>query len=95
MGGELARLVAKNGLPGSGHTAPNHPMWNWLKPRIDAADADALGVALARARVKGWLLPPSRPSPPGRHAPARARHEAATPRREQAAVAPTAQPGRR
>jgi len=50
MGGELARLVAKNGLPGSGHTAPNHPMWPWLAPQLDAADAQALGVTLARAR---------------------------------------------
>ena len=50
MGGELARLVAKKGLPGSGHTAPNHPMWQWLAPQLDAADAQALGVTLARAR---------------------------------------------
>lgn len=50
MGGELARLVAKNGLPGSGHTAPNHPMWQWLAPQLDAAEAQALGVTLARAR---------------------------------------------
>jgi cobaltochelatase CobN len=50
MGGELARLVAKNGLPGSGHTAPNHPMWQWLAPQLDAVDALALGVTLAKAR---------------------------------------------
>ncbi|MEN3371485.1 cobaltochelatase subunit CobN [Dechloromonas sp. ZS-1] len=50
LGGELARLVAKNGLPGSGHTAPNHPMWDWLAPRLDSADAAALGVTLAKAR---------------------------------------------
>lgn len=50
MGGELARLVAQNGLPGSGHTAPNHPMWKWLAPQLDAADAQALGVTLAKAR---------------------------------------------
>ncbi|MCG2575640.1 cobaltochelatase subunit CobN [Dechloromonas sp. XY25] len=55
LGGELARLVAKNGLPGSGHTAPNHPMWQWLAPQLDAADAQALGVTLAKAR--GDLLP--------------------------------------
>eukprot|EP01034_Spumella_vulgaris_P041148 gene41148-50920_t len=55
MGGELAQLVAKNGLPGSGHAAPNHPMWQWLAPQLDSADAGALGVTLARAR--GELLP--------------------------------------
>jgi cobaltochelatase CobN len=50
MGNELARLVAKNGLPGSGHTAPNHPMWEWLAPQLDAGEAQALGVTLAKAR---------------------------------------------
>jgi cobaltochelatase CobN len=55
LGGELARLVAANGLPGSGHTAPDHPMWQWLAPRLDGADAQALGATLARAR--GDLLP--------------------------------------
>ncbi|CAG0958022.1 hypothetical protein RHDC4_00516, partial [Rhodocyclaceae bacterium] len=38
LGGELARLVAKNGLPGSGHTSPRHPMWDWLAPKLDAAE---------------------------------------------------------
>ncbi|MBB3221870.1 cobaltochelatase subunit CobN [Pseudoduganella umbonata] len=55
MGGELARLVAANGLPGSGHAAPDHPMWNWLAPQLDSADAQALGITLAKAR--GDLLP--------------------------------------
>ncbi len=58
LGGELAELVAKNGLPGSGHTAPNHPMWAWLAPQLSTAQAQALGVVLAKAR--GELLP----SPP-------------------------------
>ncbi|HEY0587361.1 MAG TPA: cobaltochelatase subunit CobN, partial [Pseudoduganella sp.] len=50
MGGELARLVASNGLPGSGHTAPDHPMWQWLSPQLDSADAQALASTLAKAR---------------------------------------------
>lgn len=66
MGGELARLVARNGLPGSGHTAPNHPMWQWLAPQLDAADAQALGVALAKAR--GDLLPAPTANAAGRQA---------------------------
>jgi cobaltochelatase CobN len=91
MGGELARLVAKNGLPGSGHTAPHHPMWNWLQPRIDAVDANALGVALARARGEGLAPAPIAPITAMAATPRQqgARHEATTPRREQAAVAPT------
>ncbi|HSG21975.1 MAG TPA: cobaltochelatase subunit CobN, partial [Azonexus sp.] len=59
MGGELARLVAKNGLPGSGHTAPNHPMWQWLAPQLDVAEAQALGVTLAKARGEIVALAPA------------------------------------
>ena len=50
LGGELARLVASNGLPGSGHTAPDHPMWRWLAPQLEAGEAQALGATLAKAR---------------------------------------------
>jgi cobaltochelatase CobN len=81
MGGELARLVAKNGLPGSGHTAPNHPMWQWLAPQLDAADAQALGVTLAKAR--GEVLPAAYAAPAGTSgqsaAPPAAEAPAATP----------------
>jgi cobaltochelatase CobN len=55
MGGELARLVSANGLPGSGHTTPDHPMWGWLAPQLDGVDAARLGVTLAKAR--GEMLP--------------------------------------
>ncbi|AWL05546.1 cobaltochelatase subunit CobN [Massilia oculi] len=68
MGGELARLVAANGLPGSGHTAPDHPMWGWLAPQLDGADAQKLGVTLAKAR--GELLPAVATSVPSVAAPA-------------------------
>ena len=50
LGGELVRLVAKNGLPGSGHTSPRHPMWTWLAGKLDAREAQALGIVLARAQ---------------------------------------------
>ncbi|SFU94999.1 cobaltochelatase subunit CobN [Pseudoduganella namucuonensis] len=59
MGGELARLVAGNGLPGSGHAAPNHPMWDWLAPRLDGADARAL------AKARGETLPAAAPPDAG------------------------------
>jgi cobaltochelatase CobN len=72
MGGELARLVARNGLPGSGHTAPDHPMWGWLAPQLDGADAQALGVTLAKAR--GQVLPaPAVPAVPAAAAAAQER----------------------
>ncbi|TWI70008.1 cobaltochelatase CobN subunit [Pseudoduganella lurida] len=60
MGGELARLVSANGLPGSGHASPNHPMWGWLAPQLDAAEARDLSVALAKAR--GEMLPAAIPA---------------------------------
>lgn len=50
LGGELAQLVARNGLPGSGHTSPHHPMWAWLAEQLSADDAQALQGALSSAR---------------------------------------------
>lgn len=61
MGGELARLVAANGLPGSGHTKPDHPMWQWLAPQLGEAEAQALGVALAKARGETVSAPAAVP----------------------------------
>ena len=46
----LARLVIKNGLPGSGHTAPNHPMWKWMEQHLNAEDKAGLARVLAKAR---------------------------------------------
>jgi len=43
-------LVIKNGLPGSGHTAPNHPMWKWMEQHLDAEDKAGLARVLAKAR---------------------------------------------
>jgi cobaltochelatase CobN len=62
MGGELARLVAANGLPGSGHASPNHPMWQWLAPQLDGADAAALAVTLAKARGELMAAEPGQAS---------------------------------
>ncbi|MPS48183.1 cobaltochelatase subunit CobN [Methylobacillus sp.] len=50
LGSDLARLVNKNGLPGSGHTSPNHPMWQWLGQYLDGDTATALQQTLAMAR---------------------------------------------
>lgn len=80
MGGELARLVSANGLPGSGHTTPDHPMWGWLAPQLDGADARQLGVTLAKAR--GELLPVAAspvPAVPAVAAPAAPAQQAAVP----------------
>ncbi|SDT25238.1 cobaltochelatase CobN subunit [Halopseudomonas xinjiangensis] len=34
LGERFAALVAEHGLPGSGHTRPDHPMLDWLEPRL-------------------------------------------------------------
>ncbi|HSI22257.1 MAG TPA: cobaltochelatase subunit CobN [Methylophilaceae bacterium] len=67
LGHELATLVGKNGLPGSGHTAPTHPMWQWLTPYLSAADNQALQRTLREARGErnpaARALPAQAPSP--------------------------------
>lgn len=89
MGGELARLVSANGLPGSGHTTPDHPMWGWLAPQLDGADAQKIGVTLAKAR--GELLPAAATSIPAAAAqPAPAQQAAAPEAGEAAEPAPPA-----
>ncbi len=30
----FARLVSEHGLPGSGHTSPDHPVMNWIEPKL-------------------------------------------------------------
>lgn len=49
----LARLVIKNGLPGSGHTAPNHTLWDWMGQHLNAEDKAGLARVLAKARGYG------------------------------------------
>lgn len=49
----LAKLVIKNGLPGSGHTSPNHPLWDWMGQHINAEDKAGLAQVLAKARGYG------------------------------------------
>lgn len=44
-------LVAANGLPGSGHTTPNHPMYSWMMDYLDADHQQQLETVLAAARL--------------------------------------------
>lgn len=46
---EFAALVGANGLPGSGHTTPDHPMLAWIEPRLTEELRDALHQAIAAA----------------------------------------------
>lgn len=47
---EFASLVAQNGLPGSGHTSPDHPMLEWIQPQLSPDLRAALQQAIADAQ---------------------------------------------
>lgn len=47
---QFAELVAEHGLPGSGHASPDHPMLEWVQPRLPTALRQALKQAIADAR---------------------------------------------
>jgi len=47
---DFARLVSEHGLPGSGHTSPDHPVMGFVAQRLDAPARDALQEVLAAAR---------------------------------------------
>tara|TARA_R110001599_G_scaffold34184_1_gene109618 strand:- start:1024 stop:5391 length:4368 start_codon:yes stop_codon:yes gene_type:complete len=51
LAAEFARLVTDNGLPGSGHTTPDHPMLPWLEQHLSAQDRQALKQVIERTRV--------------------------------------------
>ncbi|UAW98684.1 cobaltochelatase subunit CobN [Halopseudomonas nanhaiensis] len=42
LGSQFAQLVGEHGLPGSGHTSPDHPMLDWLEPQLPEALRQAL-----------------------------------------------------
>ncbi|MCW9016231.1 MAG: cobaltochelatase subunit CobN, partial [Kangiellaceae bacterium] len=50
LAGEFADLVAKHGLPGSGHTDPEHPMFPWLEKYLTAKQWQAIAEVIAMAR---------------------------------------------
>jgi cobaltochelatase CobN len=62
LGDEFAQLVIEHGLPGSGHTRPDHPMLQWLLPQLKPAQADALRERLARAQVPQQSVAGRQPS---------------------------------
>jgi cobaltochelatase CobN len=52
---QLAEVFAKNiiekGIPGSGHTHANHPIYDFVKPLLDAEKANQLEQTLAASRI--------------------------------------------
>ncbi len=62
LGDEFARLVIEHGLPGSGHTRPDHPMLQWLLPQLKPAQAEALRERLAQAQMPQQAAAGKQPS---------------------------------
>ncbi|MEM9878101.1 MAG: cobaltochelatase subunit CobN, partial [Pseudomonadota bacterium] len=71
LGEGFARVVAKAGLPGSGHTRPDHPMLDWISQRvsqsakaaIDAARQEARGPDMAAAQTPPQSIRELQPTP--------------------------------
>ena len=47
---ELADLLVANGLPGSGHTTPDHPVFNWIKPQLTPEQVQKLEHLIQEAK---------------------------------------------
>ncbi|MEM9172669.1 MAG: cobaltochelatase subunit CobN, partial [Pseudomonadota bacterium] len=62
LGERFAGLVARVGLPGSGHTRPDHPMLDWIAERISAQARAELTAA--RNAARGNAASQSEPTPP-------------------------------
>ncbi len=48
---QFVELVKKNGLPGSGHTTPDHPMMPWLEQHLSAKEWQELSEILAQEKI--------------------------------------------
>ena len=44
-------LILEHGLPGSGHTRPDHPVFQWVQPYLRADQIEPLQQMLQKARV--------------------------------------------
>jgi cobaltochelatase CobN len=51
LGQAWVDLLLQHGLPGSGHTQPDHPVFEWIQPRLRADQVQPLRQLLDRARV--------------------------------------------
>ncbi|GAB3092538.1 cobaltochelatase subunit CobN [Pseudomaricurvus hydrocarbonicus] len=49
---KFTQLLLDHGLPGSGHTAPNHPLYDFIQPYVDAEKYQQLQQLLAATRVE-------------------------------------------
>ncbi|WP_439135394.1 cobaltochelatase subunit CobN [Pseudomaricurvus sp.] len=51
VAGSFTELVLENGLPGSGHTTQNHPMYDFIKPYVDEEQYKNLQKLLSETTV--------------------------------------------
>lgn len=51
LGQEWVGLLLANGLPGSGHTQPDHPVFEWIKPHLRPDQIEPLQKLLEKARA--------------------------------------------
>ncbi|MEM1434655.1 MAG: cobaltochelatase subunit CobN [Pseudomonadota bacterium] len=62
LGERFAAAVAQAGLPGSGHTRPDHPMLDWISDQVSSSARDA--IAAARSAARGAESAAQQPDPP-------------------------------
>lgn len=55
---QFAANIATHGLPGSGHTAPDHPVFEFVQPHLDADTKAQLQAILDQARLPAALSEP-------------------------------------
>jgi cobaltochelatase CobN len=48
---EFAQLILENGLPGSGHTSPSSPIFDYIKEYVDEAQYRGIAMLLEAAKV--------------------------------------------
>jgi cobaltochelatase CobN len=59
LGQAWVDLLLEHGLPGSGHTQPDHPVFEWIEPHLRADQIEPLEQLLERARVNAKAASPS------------------------------------
>lgn len=57
LGQAWVDLLLANGLPGSGHAQPDHPVFEWIQPYLRADQVEPLKQLLDRARVDAKVAP--------------------------------------
>ena len=55
---QFANFIIQHGLPGSGHTRPDHPLFAWIADRLDADQQQKLDEVMDRARIHDAVVEP-------------------------------------